>query len=141
MTRHIEMHAGPLWAYIGCANGSTGHRVELCGTFSDEAAAKSWRWHLGKFDGTLVTSPANRLYEIQEVVRLKTSEKSFSAIGFWDRTVDTRPGSHVTIMALDPQRRLTATDLFTGFKERWPGYAGRFSNIDLTFPKDEHASR
>ena len=141
MTRHIEIHAGPMWAYIGCSNGSTGHRVEVCGTFVSEEAARSWRWHLQKYDGNLVKSPPARLYDIQEVVRIKIEGRSFSAIGFWDRTVDTRPGSHVTVLAVDPRGVLSAQDLFQGFKDRWPVYAGRFNGMDISFPRGEYASR
>lgn len=77
--------------YVGCV-GDTGHYMW------DAELRKDWHWFKQvpwgvRIDGTI---PPPRNYE-QGVARLEHLE-GWTAVGFWDNTVDSRPGSHSTFV-------------------------------------------
>lgn len=104
------------WLYFGCGR-SAGHYL-----FSEGGDTVDWalRKRLDHLDGELAPRPDGRLY-VAALHRLESI--GFSALSWWDRSVDTRPGSNSIIFA--PNLTIPAEDMLVEARRRFPWVFGR----------------
>lgn len=111
------------WLYFGCGNGSeAGHY--LFGQDGRERYGSAF----DKFDGLLAPMPERELY-VAALSRLGCLQ--VSALSWWDRSVDSRPGSNSIIFA--PTLTLSAAEIIEGGQARFPWVFARLPRpISLT---------
>ena len=109
------------WLYFGCRE-QPGHYL----MYGNGQTAK-WGHPLGKFDGALCLSPALGPF-VAALSRL--GPFGYSALAFWDYTVDKRSGSNSIIFA--PSLDISAEDMVAGARRHLPLFAKRWPEIDVS---------
>jgi hypothetical protein len=97
------------WIYFGCGDQS-GHYA-----FEEGTRYRSSDSSFAAFDGTLPPQPERQLY-VASFSRL--GGWGFSALSWWDRSVDSRPGSNSTILA--PSLTIEPDTMLAEAKRRFP---------------------
>ena len=109
------------WFYFGC-NEQPGHYL-----FEQSGQSAKYGHPLGKFDGTLCL-PAAVGERVAALTRLGAF--GYSALAFWDYSVDRRSGSNSIIFA--PSLDITAAEMVEGAKVHLPLFAKRWPSIDIS---------
>ena len=108
------------WFYLGCHTGHQGHYLYT-------QRMKSYGYErkftgLMRFDGTLPPQNDPTPY-VATVSRLEGWE--YSALAFWDYSVDTRPGSNSIVFA--PSLSIDPVELLLQAKDRFSEVFNRFT--------------
>ncbi len=104
------------WLYFGC-HGESGHFLFERGM---RHAAYELTRQMAHFDGLLAPHPEQYTPNELQACFARLDGLGYSAISFWDRTVDDRPGSNSTFFspgACDPERLFRNS--MTAFPEVW----------------------
>lgn len=109
------------WLYFGC-HQEAGHYL----WYGNGLRAK-YDHPLGKFDGSLCLPKAVG-ERVAALSRLGAS--GYSALAFWDCSVDSRSGSNSIIFA--PSLDITAAEMVKGAKLHLPLFAKRWPSIDVS---------
>ncbi len=109
------------WLYFGC-DRQPGHHLR----FGDGTWMRPGH-PFEKFDGLLCLPPS-----VGERVAALTrfSVYGYSALAFWDYSVDSRGGSNSIIFA--PRLDISAAEMVEGAKVHLPLYAKRWPSIDIS---------
>lgn len=103
----------PLSTYFfGCRSSSPDHHLVGPGGLHVGARSQDWNWHgrMESLDGQLAPQPGPEDEHVAWAWRLTGfTPQPYSALSWWDRTVDKRPGSNVIIFA--PGHTVTAEDI------------------------------
>ncbi|MCJ2074476.1 hypothetical protein MKK68_02215 [Methylobacterium sp. E-016] len=112
------------WLYFGC-HEQAGHHLRYgdgtCPRYGPPLAS------LKRFDG-MFCPPEDVGEHVAALTRLGTV--GYSALAFWDRSVDSRPGSNSIIFA--PSLDITAQEIVDGARVHLHLYARRWPSIDVS---------
>lgn len=100
------------WYYLGCINGP-GHYL------TDKNGRSAYINELSRLDGQLCL-PDNTLYQ---AVLNRIPHLNYSALAWWDKTVDKRPGSNSIIFA--PSSTCTLDGIRSGMTRWFPWVEAR----------------
>lgn len=121
------------WRYFGCGSES-GHYL------FDPHRGRFWPEHaidrrLAKFDGVLPPCPEPRACDYRASFN-RLGALGYSALSWWDRTVDTRPASNSTIFA--PSLKIPAEEMLAE-APRWFPWVFKRLPVQLTLIASEAA--
>ena len=109
------------WFYFGCYE-QAGHYL-----FESNGYKAPYNHPLGKFDGCLCLPEAVG-ERVAAISRLGAF--GYSALAFWDRSIDSRPGSNSIIFA--PSLDITPAEMVEGARHYLPRFAKRWPSIDVS---------
>lgn len=116
------------WFYFGC-HGGAGHYLWDARMWK----VRDYRFErLGHFDGNLCYPEGDGLY-VASLTRL--GGWGYSALSFWDRTIDKRGGCNSSFFA--PSLTATPQSILDGAKVVFPEVYGRLPEIDISRIKME----
>lgn len=110
----------PEWYYFGCGC-SAGHF-----TFA-RGMRHTAHNPIDKFDGILAPFDTDEQFIAAGVIRLP--HLGLSALSFWDRTIDSRPGSNSSIFA--PSNSCDARAILLGAARYFPEVYARWPSINI----------
>lgn len=102
------------WCYFGCGSDA-GHYIFPEGSFATHGYGRPLFEKMNSFDGKLAPLPERELYLAAFNV---IGSIGYSALSWWDRSVDKRPGSNSTIFS--PSFDISADDLLIEGERRFP---------------------
>lgn len=104
------------WIYFGCAAGEAGHYTFVERDRYASRANRNFNWA----DGTLSPHPGEPLY-LAAFSRLEGH--GLSALSWWDRSQDKRPGSNSNVFA--PSLTISAQEMLDQLPLRFPWVISR----------------
>ncbi|TNC14865.1 hypothetical protein FF100_04615 [Methylobacterium terricola] len=119
------------WLYFGC-HGQAGHFL----WHGNGRQERTYRHPLSRFDGSLCF-PSSVGERVAALTRL--GAQGYSALAFWDYSVDSRGGSNSIIFA--PSLTISAAQMVEGAKVHLSLYAKRWPSIDVSraeYPTPSH---
>jgi len=119
--------ASPKWYYFGCV-GQPGHHL-----FEEGLHSAAYGHPLARFDGSLCIPHDSRLY-LAALTRL--GGLGYTALAFFDQTVDSRPGSNSIFFA--PSLAIHPEPMLEMAKLRFPKIFARLPEIDLSRAVEQH---
>jgi hypothetical protein len=102
------------WFYFGCGDRAGHYLLRQNGNQAFRYGDDLYK-RLGHFDGCLAPNPESELY-VAAMNRL--GGLNYSALSWWDRSVDKRPASNSIIFA--PGLTISPDDMLTEGQQRFP---------------------
>jgi hypothetical protein len=112
------------WMYFGCTSGP-GHRLQTAGGRTPDFPFEI-RKHFEYMDAKLCWKETT-----EGVVKLtRLNNVGYSAMAFWDYSIDSRGGSNSIFFA--PNTSITAEILWTDAQIKFPAITKRFKPLDFS---------